>query len=76
VRVSARRRKVALSSAWSVIACNSARTDCSRWRSVGIRSRNCSMDMSAFNGRALAVKRVTHNQGKNTPGVDGAHGTC
>ena len=26
----------------------------------------------SFDGRALAVKRVTHNQGKNTPGVDGA----
>jgi RNA-directed DNA polymerase len=26
----------------------------------------------SFSGRALAVKRVTHNQGKNTPGVDGA----
>ena len=26
----------------------------------------------SFHGRALAVKRVTHNQGKNTPGVDGA----
>ena len=26
----------------------------------------------SFSGRALAVKRVTHNKGKNTPGVDGA----
>jgi RNA-directed DNA polymerase len=26
----------------------------------------------SFCGRALAVRRVTHNQGKNTPGVDGA----
>ncbi len=26
----------------------------------------------SFSGRALAVKRVTHNQGKNTPGVDRA----
>ena len=26
----------------------------------------------SFYGRALAVKRVTHNRGKNTPGVDGA----
>jgi len=26
----------------------------------------------SFYGRALAVKRVTHNKGKNTPGVDGA----
>ena len=26
----------------------------------------------SFHGRALAVQRVTHNQGKNTPGVDGA----
>ena len=26
----------------------------------------------AFHSRALDVKRVTHNQGKNTPGVDGA----
>lgn len=26
----------------------------------------------SFHGRALAVKRVTHNKGKNTPGVDGA----
>jgi RNA-directed DNA polymerase len=26
----------------------------------------------SFCGRALAVKRVTHNRGKNTPGVDGA----
>lgn len=26
----------------------------------------------SFNGRALAVKRVTENQGKETPGVDGA----
>lgn len=25
----------------------------------------------SFYGRALAVKRVTHNKGKNTPGVDG-----
>ena len=25
----------------------------------------------SFHGRALAVKRVTHNKGKNTPGVDG-----
>lgn len=25
----------------------------------------------SFSGRALAVKRVTENQGKNTPGVDG-----
>ncbi len=25
----------------------------------------------SFYGRALAVKRVTHNRGKNTPGVDG-----
>ena len=26
----------------------------------------------SFYGRALAVRRVTHNRGKNTPGVDGA----
>ena len=26
----------------------------------------------SFHGRALAVKRVTHNQGKNAPGVDRA----
>ena len=26
----------------------------------------------SFSGRALAVKRVTENQGKRTPGVDGA----
>lgn len=26
----------------------------------------------SFHGRALAVNRVTHNKGKNTPGVDGA----
>ena len=26
----------------------------------------------SFCGRALAVKRVTNNQGKNTPGVDGS----
>jgi len=26
----------------------------------------------SFHGRALVVKRVTHNQGKNAPGVDGA----
>jgi RNA-directed DNA polymerase len=26
----------------------------------------------SFHGRALAVKRVTHNKGRNTPGVDGA----
>jgi len=26
----------------------------------------------SFNGKALAVKRVTENQGKETPGVDGA----
>jgi len=26
----------------------------------------------SFSGRASAVKRVTHNRGKNTPGVDGA----
>lgn len=26
----------------------------------------------SFSGRALAVKRVTHNKGKNTPGVDRA----
>jgi len=26
----------------------------------------------SFYGRALAVKRVTHNKGKSTPGVDGA----
>jgi RNA-directed DNA polymerase len=26
----------------------------------------------SFSGRAMAVKRVTHNKGKNTPGVDGA----
>src|SRR5271154_2899968 len=26
----------------------------------------------SFCGRALAVKRVTHNKGKSTPGVDGA----
>ena len=26
----------------------------------------------SFSGRALAVKRVTHNKGKNTPGVDEA----
>jgi len=25
----------------------------------------------SFNGKALAVRRVTENQGKNTPGVDG-----
>jgi RNA-directed DNA polymerase len=25
----------------------------------------------SFSGRALAVKRVTENQGKRTPGVDG-----
>ena len=25
----------------------------------------------SFSGKALAVKRVTENQGKNTPGVDG-----
>ena len=26
----------------------------------------------SFDGRALAVKRVMNNQGKNTPGVDGS----
>jgi RNA-directed DNA polymerase len=26
----------------------------------------------SFSGRALAVKRVTHNKGRKTPGVDGA----
>src|SRR5271170_4429495 len=26
----------------------------------------------SFSGRAMAVKRVTHNKGKNTPGVDRA----
>ena len=26
----------------------------------------------SFYGRVLAIKRVTHNKGKNTPGVDGA----
>src|SRR5437660_1361263 len=26
----------------------------------------------SFSGKALAVRRVTENQGKNTPGVDGA----
>ena len=28
----------------------------------------------SFSGKALAVKRVTENQGKRTPGVDGARG--
>ena len=28
----------------------------------------------SFSGKALAVKRVTENQGKRTPGVDGSHG--
>ena len=36
VRVFARRRKAARSLAWSAIACNSARTACSRWRSAGV----------------------------------------
>ena len=28
----------------------------------------------SFNGKALAMKRVTENQGKKTPGVDGKYG--
>ena len=45
--VSARRRNVARSAAWSAIACSSARSVCSRWRSNGMRSRSCSSDSSS-----------------------------
>src|SRR5271169_4396050 len=44
VRISAKRRKTARSLAWSAIPCSSARSLCSRCRSVGMRSRNCSSD--------------------------------
>src|ERR1019366_560542 len=37
----------ARSLAWSAIACSSARNACSRWRSDGIRSRNCSIETSS-----------------------------
>ena len=44
-------------------------TQAKRWNKVKALQRllTCS-----FSGRALAVKRVTENQGKRTPGVDGA----
>jgi RNA-directed DNA polymerase len=43
-------------------------TQAKRWNKVKALQRllTCS-----FSGKALAVKRVTENQGKNTPGVDG-----
>ena len=46
VRVSAKRKNMALSLDWSAIARASSRSACSRWRSGGIRSRSCSSDMS------------------------------
>jgi RNA-directed DNA polymerase len=39
-----------------------------RWNKVRTLQR---LLTHSFSGRALAVKRVTENQGKNTPGVDG-----
>jgi len=39
-----------------------------RWNKVRTLQR---LLTRSFSGRALAVKRVTENQGKNTPGVDG-----
>ncbi|RQM47115.1 group II intron reverse transcriptase/maturase [Paraburkholderia bannensis] len=40
-----------------------------RWNRVKALQR---LLTSSFHGKALAVKRVTENQGKRTPGVDGA----
>lgn len=39
----------------------------SRWGKVKVLQR---LLTHSFSGRALAVKRVTDNQGKRTPGVD------
>jgi RNA-directed DNA polymerase len=40
----------------------------SKWRKVRSLQR---LLTRSFSGKALAVKRVTENQGKRTPGVDG-----
>jgi RNA-directed DNA polymerase len=40
-----------------------------RWNKVKVLQRMLAHSQSA---RILAVERVTHNQGANTPGVDGA----
>ena len=40
-----------------------------RWGKVKVLQR---LLTHSFSGKALAVNRVTENQGKNTPGVDGA----
>src|SRR5437899_3741254 len=43
-------------------------TQAKRWGKVKVLQR---LLTHSFSGRALAVKRVTENQGKHTPGVDG-----
>ena len=43
----------------------------SRWGKVRSLQR---LLTRSFSGKALAVKRVTENQGKHTPGVDGVIG--
>ncbi len=42
-------------------------TQAGKWHKVRALQR---LLTHSFSGRALAVKRVTQNQGKNTPGVD------
>src|SRR5208282_6727214 len=44
-------------------------TQAGRWGKVKALQR---LLTHSFSGKALAVKRVTENQGKRTPGVDGA----
>lgn len=43
-------------------------TQAGKWRKVKALQR---LLPHSFSGKALAVKRVTENQGKRTPGVDG-----
>jgi RNA-directed DNA polymerase len=43
-------------------------TQAGRWGKVRVLQR---LLTRSFSGKALAVKRVTENRGKNTPGVDG-----
>ena len=47
----------------------SSRRQAGRWGKVKALQR---LLTHSFSGKALAVKRVTENQGKRTPGVDGA----
>ena len=44
-------------------------TQAGRWGKVKALQR---LLTHSFSGKALAVRRVTENQGKRTPGVDGA----